>query len=148
MNAEDWMQKTNALQLQISECASGENEDAYWVSLFFSSPDTDHDVLHIECGRIFDPYPGFQGPFIERHGQGEGDYELAHSIVVSADLVVVMFTALGIKELSFPPELRFELPVELKGARDFLRTLQLMSETPNGAFFRVSHDSNITKQTT
>lgn len=127
------MQPVDVYRVQVEECASGRIEDAYWVSLIFSSPDTHDDVLHIECGIFHDPFPGFQGLFIERRGQDEGDYDLAQSVEVYPDHIVITLSESGTAVLHLPRTLRFDLPSGLEGIEGVLRTFRLMSETPNGS---------------
>ena len=39
------------MRIQLEEVVSGSNEDSYWVTLGFRSPEQESDTLHLVCGK-------------------------------------------------------------------------------------------------
>jgi hypothetical protein len=122
----------------VEECSGGEDEDSYWITLGFSSERERLDTLHVVCGKELDPYPGFQGLYLERFDQGMSDYDLADSVVVSATSIDFSFNARGIERLGFPERVTFQISDDQVNKRTVVDTLGRMAVTPNGGVIRRS----------
>jgi hypothetical protein len=118
-------------EYDLAECASGEDEFSLWVTLGFSSEETELDVLHIVCGKEADPFPGFQGLYFERRDQGESEYALADRIRITEAGVELELNARGVNILELPAKLRFRAKSDdpWRQARAVFRSMLL---TPNG----------------
>lgn len=122
----------------VEECSAGENEDSYWITLGFSSEREKLDTLHVVCGKEFDPYPGFQGLYLERFDQGMSDYDLADSVVITADSVDFAFNLRGVERLELPENVSFRFLDDSSEKKAVVETMRKMTGTPNGGVIRLA----------
>jgi hypothetical protein len=119
-------------EISVVECASGEEEGCYWVSLGLANPEDPFDTLHIVCGKEADSHPLLQGLYFERNDQGQSEYDLASRISVSQSCIAMTLNDRGVEVLELPSEVRFVKGAELETWDAAVQILRCMAGTPNG----------------
>lgn len=121
------------MRIELEEVASGSDEDSYWVTLGFRSPEEESDTLHLVCGKEEDIHPDLRGLYIERLDQGMSDYDLADAVVVSPDGVEVELNGRGQEVLKLPGILDFVATTDTRAEWEkAVQVLRFMAGSPNG----------------
>lgn len=119
-------------EISVVECASGEDEGCYWVSLGLENPEDPFETLHIVCGKEADSHPLCQGLYFERNDQGQSEYDLASRISVSRSCIAMTLNDRGVEVLELPSEVRLVKGAELETWDAAVQILRCMAGTPNG----------------